>query len=94
MRGRLMTEGEALERAWSVVRQAGIEQEIVRLKSIRLSTAAEVREVLEVDELGLADTWYVSFLLKLDEGVLYQHPDDILITVDDGTGDATVHYQM
>jgi hypothetical protein len=94
MRDRLMTEAEALERAWSVVRQAGIEQEIVRLKSIRLSTAAEVREVLEVDEPDLTDTWYVSFLLKLDEGVLYQHPDDILITVDDGTGEATVHYQM
>jgi hypothetical protein len=80
-----MTEEEALERAWSVVREAGLEQEIVRLKTIRLSTAAEVREVLEVDEPDLADTWYVSFLLKLDAGVVYQHPDCILVTDDDGT---------
>jgi hypothetical protein len=89
-----MTEAEALEIAWSVIRGTALEQEIVGLKSIRLSIAAEVREVLEIEDPDLTDTWYVSFLLKLDEGVIYQHPDDILITVDDCTGEATLHCQM
>lgn len=89
-----MTEAEALDRAWSVLRESDSEQEVGGLKSIRLSTAAEVREVLEVDDPDLTDTWYVSFLLKLDEGVVDQIPDDILITVDDRTGEATLHYQM
>ena len=91
--GQLMTEAEALDRAWSVIRRLGLEH-ITGLKSIHLTTAAEVREVLEVDDPELTDTWHVSFLLKLDEGVVYQHPDDILITIDDRTGEPTLHYQM
>ena len=97
-----MTEAEALDKAWAMVRENDLERDIVGLKSVHLSRVSEVREVLgdnsDVREvLGLpelADTWYVSFLLKLQEGVVYQHPDDILISIDDRTGEPTLHWQM
>ena len=89
-----MTESEALAKAYAVVRGEGLQDQITGLKSVRLSLASEVRSVLGCDDPDLADTWYVSFGLKLDEGVVYQHPDDILLTVDDHTGRVTLHYQM
>jgi hypothetical protein len=87
-------EAKALELAWTVVRREGLEQAIVGLESIRLSTAAEVQQVLAVNEPGLSDVWYVSFLLKLEQDIASQHPDDLLITVNDQTGEASLHYQM
>jgi len=89
-----MTESEALIIASAVLHEAGLQDEVTGLKSIRLSLAAEVREVLGSTDPDLADTWYVSFALKLDEGVVSQHPDNILITVDDHSGQATLIYQM
>ncbi len=88
-----MTEAEALERARAALRECGSEQEVIGLKSIRLSTATEWREFIGVDEPNKKDTWYVRFQLKLDEGIV-QHPDDILISIDDHSGEATLHSQM
>jgi hypothetical protein len=89
-----MTEAEALDRAWTALRKCGSEQEVTGLKSIRLSTVAEVREFLEIDNPDITDTWYVCFQLKLESGVVHQHPDDILISIDDSSGEATLHWQM
>ena len=89
-----MKETEALNIAWSVIRDNGLEKEVTGLKSIRFTQAAEEHEVLGVDDPDLVDKWCVSFSLVLEEGVLSQEPDDFLVTIDDRTGKATVVYQM
>jgi len=89
-----MTEVEVLARATAAMQQEGLQDQITGLKSIRLSLASEVREVLGWDEPDARDIWYVSFGLKLDEGVVHQSPDSVLFTVDDQSGEVTLVYQM
>jgi hypothetical protein len=89
-----MTEAEALARATVAMQKEGLQDQITGLKSIRLSLASEVREVLGFGEPDVRDTWYVSFGLKLDEDVVDQSPDDVLFTVDDQSGEVTLVYQM
>ena len=94
MHEELMSEREALATAWSFLHKYDLHHDVTGLKSIRLSRAAEVREVLGSEDPDLTDTWYVSFGLKLAEQHPNIHPDDLLITIDDHTGVATLVYQM
>jgi hypothetical protein len=53
-----------------------------------------MREVLDDLDPDPNDAWYIRFRLKLDAGVVDQIPDDILVAVDDRTGEVVLHYQM
>jgi hypothetical protein len=89
-----MTENEAVALAVSTIREAGLSETITGLESIRLSTAAEVRQVLNIDSPDLVDTWFVSFALKREEGVIHEIPRSILIKIDDNTGTPRLVCQM
>jgi hypothetical protein len=89
-----MTEPEALAIVTTAIREEGLGAQITGLKSIRFSPASEFREVFGCDDPDARDVWYVSFALKLDEGVIEQHPDDVLFKVDDQTGEVTLIWQM
>ena len=90
-----MMEAEALDRAWAVVRENDLEREILGFKSIRLFPASEVCDDSKVLEaLGLsepADIWHVKFVRKPEKEVVCQYPNEILITIEDRTGEPTLH---
>ena len=89
-----MTEPEALSLAWSVLRERGLQDEVGKVGSIHFSTAQERREVLGKDHPDQSDYWYVTFSLKLDDGVVSQTPDSILVQIDNSTRVATILAQM
>jgi len=90
-----MTEAQALDRAWAVVRENDLEREIIGVKSIRLCLASEVGDDPKVLEaLGLpepADIWHVKFVRKPKKELACEYPNDILITIEDRTGEPTLH---
>lgn len=89
-----MTEAEALDKAWAVVRENDLEREILGVRPVRLFLASGVCDdpaVLEA--LGLpepSDTWRVKFVRKPEKEVACQFPNDILITIEDRTGEPTL----
>lgn len=89
-----MTESEATSRAWSALRQHNLLDQVVGVGSIHLSTVQERQDCLGYDPLDVADYWYITFLLKLDENVVSQTPDSILVQIDNVTHDVEIVTQM
>lgn len=66
----VMTEQEALTRAWPVLEKEGCRDAVAKVSTIHFSTARERREVLGQDHPDNPDYWYIDSALKLDEGVV------------------------
>jgi hypothetical protein len=92
-RRRGVSEPEATALAWAAIDGLGVRGNVTGLIGIRLSTLKEFCDFWGFDPEDRRDQWYARFQLRDDEEGP-THPDTVLITVDDRTGEAEVHYQM